>query len=123
MSQNDGISNTFAQRHYLDYSDQKISENMEWKRKDAALKWELNNIENIGPNWREHQEATENAVAGMSNTSNGGGGNSPSPASEIPEFGGGEATPETPAETPTETAPEAPAEAPATPAEAPATPA
>jgi hypothetical protein len=123
MSQNDGISNTFAQRHYLDYSDQKISENMEWKRKDAALKWELNNIESIGPNWREHQEATENAVAGMSNTSNGGGGNSPSPASEIPEFGGGEATPETPAETPTETAPETPAETPATPAEAPATPA
>jgi hypothetical protein len=80
MSQNEGISNTYAQRHYLGMSDVSISENMEWKRKDAALKWELDQIAGVGPNWREQQEATENAV--------GGAGAVESPSS-IPEFGGG----------------------------------
>ncbi len=102
MSANDGISNTFAQRHYLDYSDAKIGENMEWKRKDAALRWELSQIETNGPNWREHIEAAENIAAGVEGGAGGGGGGGTS-ASAIPEFGGGggggapaggEATPE-----------------------------
>jgi hypothetical protein len=87
MSNNDGISNTFAQRHYLEYSDAKIGENMEWKRKDAALKWELGQIEGSGPNWREHMEAAENA-AQETGVGGGGGGGGISPSS-IPEFGGG----------------------------------
>jgi len=120
LTNNDSISKTFAQRHYLDYSDNKISENMEWLRKDAALKWELNQIENNGPNWREHIESAENIAAnseaGKSSSSNEGGGGGTS-ASEIPEFGGGntaqETTPEeTPAETPEATPAEAPAETP-----------
>jgi hypothetical protein len=91
MSQNEGISNTFAQRHYLDYSDAKIGENMEWKRKDAALKWELQQIETMGPNWREHVEATENAASGIGAelTGGGGGGGGGTSPSAIPEFGGG----------------------------------
>lgn len=110
LSNNDSISKTFAQRHYLDYSDNKISENMEWLRKDAALKWELNQIESNGPNWREHIDAAAE-VAGRSggSESDGGGGGGTSPR-EIPEFGGGGAeTPETP-EAGTET-PEAGGEA------------
>jgi hypothetical protein len=119
MSQNDGISNTFAQRHYLDYSDQKISENMEWKRKDASLKWELNQIENLGPNWREHQEAAENAAkSAESAASSMGGGGSPSSISEIPEFGSTAPEETAPEEAPTTT----PEEAPAAGAEAPETP-
>ena len=91
MSQNDGISNTYAQRHYLGMSDEAISENMEWKRKDSALKWELDQISGAGPNWREQQEAVSTAAteAGM------GGEEASAP---IPEFGGGP-SPET--ETPT----------------------
>jgi hypothetical protein len=106
MSNNESISNTFAQRHYLDYSDGKISENMEWLRKDAALKWELNQIENNGPNWREHIEAAENVANGTSSGGESGGneGGGTAASSEIPEFGGG-ATPETPE---TETTPETP---------------
>jgi hypothetical protein len=87
MSANDGISNTFAQRHYLDYSDTKIGENMEWKRKDAALRWELSQIETNGPNWREQIEAAENIAAGVE-SSGGTIGSSGTSASSIPEFGG-----------------------------------
>lgn len=89
MSANDGISNTFAQRHYLDYSDAKIGENMEWKRKDAALRWELSQIETNGPNWREHIEAAENIAAGVEGGAGSGGGGGGTSASAIPEFGGG----------------------------------
>lgn len=108
MSQNDSISNTFAQRHYLGFNDTKISENMEWLRKDAALKWELEQISTTGPNWREHIEAAEEAAtAGMEGGSDAGGGSS---ASEIPEFGGGEESTETPTEIPAETSEATPTE-------------
>jgi hypothetical protein len=91
MAQQENISKTFAMRHYLGLNDSKISENMEWLRKDAALKWELDQIASTGPNWREHLEAAENvaaqggAEAGMGGGGGGGGGGS----SAIPEFGGG----------------------------------
>lgn len=114
MSMNDGISNTFAQRHYLDFSDEKIGENMEWKRKDAALKWEIAQIESTGPNWREHIAAAESAAtaAGGGGGGMGGGGGGP----EIPEFGGGGGGGAAPEETPeTAAAPEGGATAPAAP--------
>jgi hypothetical protein len=120
MSTNEGISNTFAQRHYLDYSDEKIGENMEWKRKDAALKWELDQIAQTGPNWRDHIAAAETAATAPSAPSGGGGGGGG--GGSIPEFGGGAPSGSTPeagaegeagnvgAETPTaETTPTAPA--------------
>jgi len=95
MSQNDGISNTYAQRYYLDMSDSAISENMEWKRKDAALRWELAQIEAAGPNWREQLEATQEASqqaaqAGQGSSPSGIGGGSELSGGEesIPEFGG-----------------------------------
>ena len=89
VSNDQSISKTFAQRHYLGLNDSKISENMEWLRKDAALKWELDQISQSGPNWREHLEAAENVAAqaqdaGGGAVGGGGGG--------IPEFGGGSAT-------------------------------
>jgi len=91
MSQNEGISNIFAQRHYLGFSDTKISENMEWQRKEAAFKWELQQITNAGPNWREQIEAAQAAASaaggaeGGAGAEGGGGGG----GSAIPEFGGG----------------------------------
>jgi len=123
MSQNEGISNIFAQRHYLNWSDAKISENMEWQRKEASFKWELGQIANAGPNWREQLEAAQ--AAAMSGGEAGGtpggetglGGGGGTSTSSIPEFGGTAATPEatpeggaapTPAEaTPATTSPEA----------------
>jgi hypothetical protein len=119
ISQTDSISKTFAQRHYLSFGDSKISENMEWLRKDAAFKWELDKIAQLGPNWREQIEATENAATqAMSGESpqtgfeaGGGGGSS----SAIPDFGeassGTTAEPnaqptESPAESPESSGPE-----------------
>jgi hypothetical protein len=113
MSQNDGISNTYAQRYYLDMSDSSISENMEWKRKDAALRWELAQIEAAGPNWREQLQATQEASqqagaagAGEAGIAGGIGGEGSMGSGNIPEFGGGEGTPpapETPQEAPSPT--------------------
>jgi hypothetical protein len=101
MSQNDSMSKTYCQRHYLGLSDEKISENMEWKRKDEALKWELAQIQQFGPNWREHMEAMSEAGEQLSggaeigDGSSGLGGGLPSPSDmtgtnpqEIPQFGG-----------------------------------
>ena len=123
MSQNESIAKTFAQRHYLGLNDAKISENMEWLRKDAALKWELAQIEQTGPNWREHLQAAEQAAttAPAGSGALGGGGGGGGATSEIPEFGGGAGTPPPAGETaPPEAAPEAGATAgettPATPA-------
>lgn len=119
ISQTDSISKTFAQRHYMGLSDSKISENMEWLRKDAALKWELDQIAQLGPNWREHAEAMQagaDAASGQPFSSAGGGGagaEASSIAGGVPEFGGGA--------TPTATQPETP-EAPETPTEATPTP-
>jgi hypothetical protein len=98
LSNNESISKTFAQRHYLEYSDQKISENMEWLRKDAALKWELDHIQSSGPNWREQLEAAEKATATGDSEGTTSRSSIPTPSSAIPEFG----SPETP---PTETPP------------------
>jgi hypothetical protein len=97
MCNNESISNIFAQRHYLGYNDQKISENMEWMRKEAAFKWEIAQINNAGPNWREQLEAAQEAATGenvAAETGDAGGGIS---ASAIPEFGGSET--EAPAQT------------------------
>lgn len=122
MSQNEGISNTFAQRHYLGMNDSKISENMEWMRKDAALKWELDQIAQTGPNWREHIEAAEQASSalGGAGAPAGGGGGGSSIDSALPEFGGGAGeTPAGGAESPevgAEATPAAGAPAEATPA-------
>jgi len=111
MSQNDSMSKTYCQRYYLGLSDEKISENMEWKRKDEALKWELAQIQQFGPNWREHMEAMSEAgqelSAGGDQISSGGGmsggglgaseGLDQTNPSEIPAFGGqsANAAPET----------------------------
>jgi len=122
MAQNDGISNTFAQRHYLGYTDSKIGENMEWKRKDAALRWEISQIETNGPNWREVLDAADAAASEITPSEFGGGGGGGISSSSIPEFGGGgggggaETPPEAPENAPEGGgAPEAEAQ-PATPA-------
>lgn len=124
MAQNESISKTFAQRYYLNLSDDKISENMEWMRKDASLKWELDQIAQFGPNWRDHLNAMSEGGEGGEAASGGGGGGAPmgTSPSEIPDFGAGGAAPEAGGEG-GETAPEAGGAAPepsaAPPAEAP----
>jgi hypothetical protein len=110
ITQSDSIAKTFAQRHYLGLTDSKISENMEWLRKDAALKWELDQIAQLGPNWREHQKAAEQAGQEASGFTGGGSSEESSISGGVPEFGGSaggaeETPPETPEQSP-ETTPE-----------------
>ena len=53
MTQNDMIDNIFMQKECLGWDDKKIMVNMELMRKTAALRWELANIEQNGPDFRE----------------------------------------------------------------------
>jgi hypothetical protein len=112
ITQNESISKTFAQRHYLGFNDSRISENMEWMRKDAAMKWELEQIATTGPNWREHITAAEEAANSAQGEISGGSSSGGPSASEIPEFGASAtgATPEATPEVAAGTTPETPAE-------------
>lgn len=53
LAGDDLISNTLAQKTFLGWSDSEIMQNREAVRKDAALRWELANIESEGPDFRE----------------------------------------------------------------------
>ena len=94
----EAIAKSYAEKYYLQWSDEMMKENREWLRKDAALNWELAQIQNMGPNWRE-QMAAQAGIApeggeGAAPALGGGGGGSAG-GSEIPEFGGSSAAPET----------------------------
>jgi hypothetical protein len=105
MTQNEGVSNIFAQKKYLKWSDSEVKANREFLRKDKELAWELAQIESGGPNWREQLEAQAADPAaggdapGAAPMDTGGGLGAPPPA-----FGG-------PAETGMEPAADAPVDA------------
>jgi hypothetical protein len=92
FANNESISNTYAMKKYLDWSDQQIKQNREWLKKDAQLTWEIGQIATNGPNWREVlQQGMEPGgdMGGM-----GGGmpmgdlGGFPGEGGALPEFGG-----------------------------------
>jgi len=95
---NNSISTSYAQKYYLGMTDDLMKENRAWLEKDAALRWELTQIEGSGPNWREQAAAaagiTPEGGAETSAVTGGGGGGGGS--SEIPEFGGSAPVSETP---------------------------
>ena len=47
------ISSTFAQKKYLGWSDIDVKANREFLRKDKEFEWEVSQILNGGPNWRD----------------------------------------------------------------------
>lgn len=89
LSQNDGISNSFAQKYYLDLNDEQMAINREWMRKDASFRWEVEQIAANGPNWKEQAQALQQATAAME-AGGGGGGGTPPEFGAAPE-GGAEA--------------------------------
>lgn len=108
ITQSEFISKTYAQKRYLNWTDLQILANREYLRKDAEFQWEIQQIQNGGPNWKEAIEAGGTpAEGGAAPLGGGGGGGGGAP----PAFGGG------PAEVGGETPP--PAEGEATPPEAP----
>lgn len=105
LTQSEFISKTFVQKKYLGWSDLQILANREYLRKDAEFQWELQQIANSGPNWKEAIQAGAAPAEGGEMPGGGGGGGGIPPA-----FGGapaevGGAAPEAP---PEGEAPEAP---------------
>lgn len=110
---NQSISPTFGQKKLLGWSDLDIKANREFLRKDKELEWELQQILNGGPNWRD-----QIAPAGGAAQQPAPGGAAPAGQATPPSFGGAAEAEATPAPAGAEAAPAA-AEggaAPATPA-------
>jgi len=79
LAANESVSPTFAQKRYLGWSDIDIKANREFLRKDKELRWELTQIETLGPKWKEALEAQANAggeagAEGLPPSGGGGGG-------------------------------------------------
>jgi len=104
LTQSEFISKTFAQKKYLGWTDLQVLANREYLRKDAEFQWEIQQIQNSGPDWKEAFEIGAAPPEGGEPLGGGGGGGMP------PAFGGGAADVGTP---PGETPPaeEAPPEA------------
>ena len=115
ITQSDLVSKTYAQKKYLGWTDTDLMANREFLRKDRQLLWELDQITNSGPNWRELGAVApgQGPEAGGGGAGGGaaGGGGSRLP----PEFGPGPggAAGETGAEAPAAGGAAAPAGAPA----------
>lgn len=68
LASNPTISPTYLQKKILGWSDIDIKANREFLRKDKELEWELNNISQGGPNWRDQLQTMNQqnqAAAGM----------------------------------------------------------
>lgn len=106
ISGNEFISPTFAMKKYLGWTDRDILASRELQRSEAALMWELDQIRNNGPNWKEQLLASVNGEESDTGSPLGGaGGGLPSSAGmeTPPEFGGlpaGNEAEEPPANTP-----------------------
>jgi hypothetical protein len=87
ITQSDLVSKQFAQKKYLGWSDSDVMANREFLRKDRELLWELDQITNSGPNWRELGAVTPGAedAGGAEAGGAGGGGGTRLP----PQFGPG----------------------------------
>lgn len=67
MSQNEGISNTWAQKKYLHLTDAEIKANIEWRKADATLAWEINQITERGPGWKKQFQQEQNMETDLMN--------------------------------------------------------
>ena len=103
---NESISKMYMQKKVLGWTDRMILANREFMRKDAELKWEIDQISGAGPDWRKQFEGGPRAKAP---TAAGGGetppefGPSPAGGGETAAGGAPETLPpegEAPAETP-----------------------
>jgi hypothetical protein len=88
LANNPFVSPTYAQKKLLGWSDIDVKANREFLRKDKELEWELNQITNGGPNWREQM-----AVPGEQQPGAAPGGAPAGPAGAPPSFGAPAATP------------------------------
>jgi hypothetical protein len=87
MTQGDSISKTYAQKKVLGWSDTEIKANREFLRKDKELAWELAQIENGGPNWRDALALGAQQPGAEAGAPAGGGGLGSTEPGIPPEFG------------------------------------
>ena len=94
LASQDSMSPSYLQKKMLGWSEIDIKANREFLRNDKAFKWELAQIESMGPNWQSQMEAQASAAAGAAGpesgappSGGGGGGGGGMP----PAFTGGEA--------------------------------
>ena len=117
LANQESMSPSYLQKKMLGWSEIDIKANREFLRNDKAFKWELAQIESMGPNWQSQMEAQASAAAGAagpeggapappSGGGGGGGGMPPAFTGGAAATGGAEAPPPEP-EAPA--APEAPA--------------
>ena len=97
LTNSEFVSNTWAQKKYLGWSDIEVKANREFLRKDKELQWELAQIEASGPNWREAMasggaEGGEGMEAGGGAPPAGGSTGLPPDFGPPPEGGGPEVT-------------------------------
>lgn len=86
------VSDIFAKKKYLEWSDKDILADREFRRKDAEFQWELQQISTMGPGWKAQLTAQAAPVEGGAEPPDMGGGGMPSSGSEMPPpFGGGPA--------------------------------
>ena len=88
ITQSELVSKTFAQKKYLGWSDSDLMANREFLRKDRQMLWELDQITNNGPNWREMGAVTPGESGTTPAAGAGGGGGSAVPPAFGPAPGG-----------------------------------
>jgi len=85
ITQGDLVSKTFAQKKYLGWSDSDMMANREFLRKDREMLWELDQITNGGPNWKDLGAVQPGQGGGAGEAPGGGGGGAGSALP--PQFG------------------------------------
>jgi len=80
----DAVSKSYALKRYMGWTDEEVKANREWQKKDAAFVFEINQITNSGPNWREGITAGPGAEQGGAPAGGGAG-----PGGAPPSFGPG----------------------------------
>lgn len=117
LIQTEAVSKSYALKKYMNWTDEEIKINREWMKKDAGFTFEIQQITQSGPNWREGIQAG-GAGGGEAGGGGAGGGTPPSFGGGLPAGGGaapegGEAGAEAGAEGGEAAAPETPAPQPA----------
>jgi hypothetical protein len=95
---NENVSSIWAMKKYLEWKDEDILANVGFLKKEAGIQFEVDQIRNNGPNWKEmlEQQAEMGEDGGMGGDLGGGGGLGGGDSGlggvedGIPEFGGGD---------------------------------
>jgi hypothetical protein len=98
--QTEAVSKSYALKKYMGWTDDELKVNREWMKKDAAFSFEVAQITNAGPNWRQGITGGGAAGGGEGGAAAGGAGGGTPPAFGPGPGGGASALPPTGGEAP-----------------------